>query len=399
MKTKATVLKITINTWKSPSRDLRELSVIKDLGANILVIAKSFGKDFSVGIEQPHGYVVHRLPTNSKKGIFKAVGRVSTLIFWLSYVRKIDADILSCHDLVALLIGYLSTIGKRKQKRTALVYDSHEFELGRTSNRGIIASTIVKYLERYLIKRCSFSIMVNDSIAEEVMRIHKLQTKPVVVRNIPAYFHLNQQDIILQRQCFLKRLRMHEDTFLVMYHGGIMPNRGIENTLHAIADLDDTAAIIMGNFVNDDYQQELQEKMRHLNLESRVLIHESVPLNSLGTYVGAVDAEMIIVPAVSKSYYYMLPNKFFESIQSLTPVIVSDFPEISKLTNEYQIGLVVNPMDVEAIRRAIIDMKNDKKRYSEYKENLMIAKEIFCWENEKTILEEKYRALLEGNIV
>ena len=90
----------------------------------------------------------------------------------------------------------------------------------------------------------------------------------------------------------------------------------------------------------------------------------------------------------------MLPNKFFENIQSLTPVICSDFPEVSRLVKEYEIGLTCDPADIQDINAQIEKMRTDKAFYESCKRNLLKAKEALCWEREKEKLVSAYEQMM-----
>lgn len=92
--------------------------------------------------------------------------------------------------------------------------------------------------------------------------------------------------------------------------------------------------------------------------------------------------------------YYSLPNKFFESIQALTPIVASDFPEMRRIIAQYKIGLNCNSDDLNQINSCIERMRVDKEYYRKCKENLEIAKKDFCWENEKKILVNEFSKLV-----
>lgn len=162
-----------------------------------------------------------------------------------------------------------------KKKKTISIYDSHEFEMGHNTNgkRSKFSSYVIQRLEKLLMKKSVFSIMVNDSIADEVQKIHKLETRPIIVRNIPNYWEINKYSMAI---------------------------------------------------------------------------------------CGAVDVGVFTIPAVSKSYYFMLPKKLFKNIQSLAPVICSNFPEMSKIVDEYDISLLVNPEDIDKKTNAITTMRTNK---------------------------------------
>lgn len=386
------VLKICANTWDSASRDKRELTLCRDLGAETLVMAKGAPGD-SFREEEVSGFKVYRFSTRplGTARWLTPLNQILSLFVWGRKARKFRPDVITGHDLPGLFVGYLSNFGN--PHKAALVYDSHEFEIGRAVRRSRLQIWLVTRLERFLMKRCAFSIMVNDSIAGEVQRIHRLKERPVVARNVPSYWELDPAEAARVRSGLLEKLGLPEGTFLTMYHGALMPERGIENLLRAVALTPGTAAVVLGNG-NESYVSSLHALCRELGAADRVLFHPAVPVEALRNYAGAADMGVSLLQPVVQNHILALPNKFFENIQSLTPVIVSDFPAIGSLLRHYGIGLPVNPESPEEIAAAIRRMRDDREFYAACKENLKRAKEELCWEREKTALEEAYRRIL-----
>lgn len=384
------VLKICIGTWQNASHDKRELSVCRELGADVLVAAKG---DLTGQKEMVDGFPVIRLsarPLGNKVPV--AINRVVSLFTWASYIRKMkDVDVISGHDLSGLLIGWLSNFFKRNKAK--LVYDSHEFELARSADRSKLLLFFIKTGERFLMKRSVLSTMVSDSIADEVQRIHKLPVRPTVARNTPYYWELNEARIVETRKEILSALGLSSDTFLVMFHGYYRPHNGIEPMLEAVSRIPGTAAVLVGN--SDECRKaELQELCRKWGMEDRCYFHPAVPVEELYRFVGAADLGTALLPPITANYTWALPNKLFENIQSMTPVLVSDFPEMGKIVESYCIGLKVDPEDIDAITAAIRTMKDDKAFYAACKENIRSAKEELCWEKEKEKLKAAYKAIL-----
>jgi len=388
------VLKICCDIWKNASRDKRELSVCRELGAETLVMAKGKPGD-SFREDEVDGYKVYLFSTRPLGTVrqLTPLNQVLSLFIWGWKARKFHADVISGHDLPGLFVGYLSNLGNRHKAK--LVYDSHEFELGRNTKRNRFQSWCIKQLEGFLIRRSVFSIMVNDSIASEVQKIHRLKDRPVVARNVPPYWELDPTETARVRADLLEKLNLPEETFLVMYHGGLLRNRGIENLLRAVAQTSGAAAIILGSALDASYLKTLHALCGELGIAGRVLFHPAVPVEVLRNYVGAADVEMItFIGGSIKSHYLVLPNKFFEAVQSLTPLIASDYPEMGKVIRQYDIGLPVNPDSVEEIAAAIRRLRDDREFYAACKGNLKRAKEELCWEQEKTALKEAYRRII-----
>jgi glycosyltransferase involved in cell wall biosynthesis len=321
-----------------------------------------------------------------------ALNRLFCQLPWALEARRMKADIISCHDIAYLFIGWLSTLGMRK--KPLLVYDSHEFECERVDHRSGILKFIIKHLEQFLMRRCAFSIMVNDSIADAVQELHHLKERPIVVRNISENWQLDTATIEQNRKKFLEENNLSKDTCICMYHGVLSEGRGIENGIKALAKTEGTVLILLGNGAEEDVEK-YKMVAEECGVKERVFFHAAVPHGELYKYVGMADVGLVIIENVCRSYYLSLPNKLFENIQALTPVIGSNFPEIEKIADNYGVGICVAPNNVDGIANAIMKMKNDNEFYKSCKDNLVGAKEQLCWEKERVVLENAYRKLMK----
>lgn len=378
-------LKVVMNQISGrESRDLREIATAAKVGfeTHVLSLGDTDGEIFSAD-----GITFH-----SCRPFPKIYGIKYVYFFFLYYglikrIRLFKADIISCHDIIALVPGYLSTLFMPKQKRPKLIYDAHEFEMGRNIARSPFWVWYYKHLEGFLMRRCALNIMVNDSIADETQRIHALQDKPLVIRSTPPKWNLDPE-IIEQKKKWIKAQKQWPDeTFLAMYHGGMQSNRGIEHFIRVIAKCDGVCGVIMG-YGEENYVDSLKKLADEQGVAERLLFIPAVARNDIWKYAGAVDVEVSTMLSTCKSYYFALPNKFFESIQSMTPIIASDFPEMKRITEEYDIGLTCNPSDVEKLTSCVIKMKTDNLMYDRFKKNLIKAKNDLCWEKESIKLED-----------
>lgn len=386
-------LKIVPNEFKNSSRNKRELSVVNTFNVDIIVMAKGENNYITRNDE----YTVHTRttrPLGNANWLVK-LNRIISIFTWASHARKLKPYCISCHDLIALFIGWLSTWFIPKKKKPLLVYDSHEFELGRNKNgkRSILKTALISKVEKFLMSKCTFSIMVNDSIADEVQCIYKQKERSVVVRNIPPKWKIDKERCIKKRKDLMSALNIEGESFIFIYHGVISQNRGVEKLIEAMAKTNNAVLIVLGSG-QDKYIKQLKEKRDKCNAKHKVFFLPAVPIEDLYIYLGAADVGMITIPPVTKSYYFMLPNKFFENIQSLTPMICSNFPEVSKIVDKYDIGLLVDPENIDEIIGAIEKMQSNKEMHTQFKNNLKQAKEDLCWENECMVLEEAYAKIL-----
>lgn len=384
------VLKICGNDWKNASHDKRELSAAMELGASVEVIAK--GAKTGV-IENIDGFRVYRISTRPLGNkIPNAINRIISLFTWAYFARKRNADIITGHDIIGLFIGYLSNIFK--QNKALLVYDSHEFEAGQTNNRSKFNTWAICKLEKFLMKKSRFTITVNETIAEKIREQYKFSGKIIYARNMAQFWNINAEEILKKRKELIGENKWDEDSFIIMYHGALLKNRGIESIIKLLSINKHIKAVILGNAHEASYLEVLKDMAKKTCVDGRIYFHEAVSLTDLYKYVGAADVGMVILENVCLNHYYALPNKLFENIQSLTPVIGSRFPEIEKIINEYSIGLTTDPGDLDEMNACVEKMRCERTFYNECKKNLIRAKEELCWEKEKEKIKEAYREIL-----
>ena len=392
------VLKICGSVWKNANRDKREMSVYRELGENVMILVKGENSDKGTK-DEVDGFEVHRYstkPLGDKAP--KGFNQVLSLFTWAKYAKKLNPDVISGHDLPGLTIGWISTWFKRK--KPLLIYDSHEFEMGRNAKRNKFQKFLIKHYERFLMKRCALNMMVNDVIADEVTRIHKLKTRPIVVRNIPNYWNIDDKqcqetrDLLCSQLLEMDEKATDKDSmFLVMYHGVVTSGRGIEALIELVSKNENIHGVILGSG-QPSYVKKLHELVDSYNVKNRILFHEAVNISELWKYVGAVDLSLMMIQGEAKSYYYALPNKFFESIQAYTPIVASDFPEMKRLIDKYGIGLSCDPTDMNVINECVEKMRTDAEFYGKCKQNMTQAKNELCWENEKQVLINAYKQMV-----
>lgn len=392
MEKKVKVLKISCNDWSFATHDERELSAYREAGASVAVLAK--GDYTKTQPELVDGFRVYRCstrPLGKKAPVF--INRLASIFLWSNYARKLRPDFISGHDLSGLAIGWMVAFFSRRDIK--LIYDSHEFEIYRYSIKNKAQRVLIKYMERFFIRKCVFSIMVNDSIADEVVKIHKLKSRPLVIRNIPNNWKIDKQICREKRLWMLEKMPDGRKVkHILMFHGNLGHGNGIETMLHALGISNSIGMVFMGRHNEISIIETIKNISKEYNADGRILILDPVPYQDIWKYVGAADIEMMMIEPIVKSYYYTLPNKFFESIQSLVPIISTDLPEMKRLIAKYEIGLVCKIGDVEGMNKAIDLFIRDKILYEKMKRNLAIAKESLCWENEKTKLIEKFKSVM-----
>ena len=86
------------------------------------------------------------------------------------------------------------------------------------------------------------------------------------------------------------------------------------------------------------------------------------------------------------NYRFSLPNKLFDYIQAGVPIVASHLTEIERIITHYNIGTFIENHDPKTIALTIQNTLNDEKSLELWKNNLNVAAQELCWENEQQSL-------------
>lgn len=292
---------------------------------------------------------------------------------------------------MGLFIGYIGSIGRRN--KTILIYDAHEYELGRLTAkpRSKLTLKLIGILEKFLIKKSSLSIIVNKSIAEQMQEDYNFNFKHVIARNIPEKQKIDEKLKMRVREKWLKELNLANNAKLILYHGYVREGRGVEVAIKTCAKFkENNIGLIILGYGSEKYIAELEQLAREYKIDHRVIFHDAVSGNVLLSYVAAADIGLVLIEPFSKSYYFALPNKLFENIHAGNPVLASDLPEIRGVVNRHLIGItcdIDNLVDVQNKLGLILQGDN----YHRYLKNIEKIKDIYTWEHESETLIDKLK--------
>lgn len=386
---KMKLLKISLSDFSGESRNLREMDAARQMGFDVSVLCDT-SPDRMTG-EQMDGYPIRRIALlrRDKPLAGMMIRMIPGLVRWIRYIQKERPDVASCHDLIPLQIAYFAKIFSFRNRRMKLIYDSHELEMDRSLNRRRRQwmRRPLMYMEKHLIRKCEKVIVVSDGIADVLVDTYHLDVRPAVVRNIPNYWYVDEDVCRSVRAGWCAGAGWSEDDFIVIYQGVIEPTRGIEYAVRAVSMVPNCRMVLMGR---GSMIRELDNLAEDLGIRGCLLFIPPVGREIIWKYVGAADAGFCILVNASRNHYLALPNKLFECIQAQTPVIASDFPEISKIVNGYGVGLCCRPDQAQELADCIRKFREQPEIHLWCEENCRSAKTILCWEEEKKILEKVY---------
>jgi glycosyltransferase involved in cell wall biosynthesis len=299
-----------------------------------------------------------------------------------SLARRESADVYHANDLITLPVAWMCS----RVAGGRLVYHSHELWLdgGVGAPRSRLNRLMVKTIESFLIRRTDANIIAGLSGSKELSRRYLIPA-PTVLLNAPEWRPFEYSTV------FRDELEIPKEQRIMLYMGVIGPHRGIEQGIRSLRYLSNCCLVIFG-FGFESYVAGLKELIQSEGLGERVYFFPAVPFDEVPKYAMSADIGLVLHQNVNLNYYYVSPNKLFESMVAGLPVVGSDFPDLKAFIEGYRFGVTCDPASPNEIAKAVDHILSDRSGYEEMRQNALEAAKIFNWENES----KKLLALYEG---
>jgi glycosyltransferase involved in cell wall biosynthesis len=323
------------------------------------------------------------VPLGTRAGRISEFSRARTLLrVWWEILRT-NAYAYHVHNIHPGPAAWLVSVVRRAR----LVYDGHEL-YGDEGQAGIpggrVAARASIRLERLLIRRSDVAITTNASRARVLEERHG---RPVrVLANVPSVV----QDVRPLDPGYPAQGNV------LLYQGGIYPERAFYEVVRAVALVDDLQLVILG-FGRDGAIEQIRDWARDAGVGHRVHILPPRPFDELVRTAAA--ATIGIVPLKGERLNHRLgdTNKLHEYLMAGLPVVASDLPEIRLVVQEGEppVGELFDPDSPESIARAISKILSDPEQYAQRRaEARRLALERFNWGIEERNLIDWYRTLI-----
>jgi glycosyltransferase involved in cell wall biosynthesis len=293
-------------------------------------------------------------------------------------------DVVHAHDLNTLPVAAVLAARAKCQ----LVYDAHEL-YSEISTLRFVEKHVWSVTERALIRRADALITVCESIADEFVKRYGV-AKPEVLLNAPVASAMSAS---VPGDRLREKAGLVDDAEpIILYQGGFIPNRGLEELVMAAPYIERGTIVFMGW---GKIEEELRELVVATGVEDRVRIVGPAPQDELLDFTRGADVGVIPYKAVGLNNYYTTPNKLFEYMLAGVAVAGSDVPELRRFVHAHRLGITFDPFDPRDIAMAINYLLGDGDELREMRKRAIEAGRLYVWERQAPKLLSVYRELGE----
>lgn len=339
---------VCIAPLRHDSRVLRHAALLAEAGYDVCILAQAPlpdvvstpvsvlpgpGSDWRVRL----GMVLRHAPATIAPA-------TADLLYWASTVKlaarreliNFSPDLVIANDWRALPIAYAA----QKVNGTRIIYDSHEFATEEFSDslrwRTLARRHIIRIEAKY-IRKADAVVTVSSGIAEALADRYQLSELPIVVSNTPAW----------QATEFCPAARQ----VTVLYHGAIVPRRGLETLIESVPLWPEDFRLIIRGPTQGQFDRHLKNLAGHLG--QRIAFESAVAPEQVVAKAAGADIGIFLLSNSTTHARYAMPNKIFEYMQAGLMIISSDLPEIRRVIERADCGVLLDDNSPEAIARTL----------------------------------------------
>jgi glycosyltransferase involved in cell wall biosynthesis len=358
---------LTLTPFTNETRVIKESKSLIESGliSNITILALHEPK-LLLFEEIDSNIFVRRLKLKSRNLgnslLLKIIKYIEFLFLVVKFTFNFKPKILTIHSLVLLPVAIFIKLFFR----TSIVYDCHELETETFLLVGF-KKKLAKILEKYLIKYVDLVVVVSDNIEIWYRNEYSLNNI-ITVKNSPYRKTTKKSNIL--RTVF----NLSDDKKIIIYVGGIIRGRGIEELLECFKNLQENNLVII--FMG--YGELVNNVIEYQNKYTNIFYHPAVESLKVTEYASSADFGIAYIKNGCLNDQFCLPNKLFECLFSGIPMLVSNVPDMAKLINDYSVGFVLESLTVENLLNGINVI--DKIPKTDLQKKLFRLIDENCWE-------------------
>jgi len=376
-------LMLLANPFLPDPRVLKEARSLRHHGYEITVLAWDREERFPPA-EDHQGIRIERIRVRSKYNRKLSQLPRIFLLWWRMIIigRKLDIDIIHCHDLDTLFPGIVLKLMRKKP----LVYDAHEnYALVKSVSLPLFFVRMLRLAEKVLLSKANAIFTASTFVGEEFRAVTR---RPVTT--IGNYWPLDVSDHISPDEVTVERDRLGipDEHLTIVYIGGLKRTRKIAPLLAAVEDGMGIHLVICGA---GEQQDAVEEEARRKRCVSYL---DWVPLDRVPLYSRLSD---VIYYGLEKypGALYNSPNALFLALATGRAMLATDIGDLGEIVRRERCGIVMRRCDREEVLAALQRLQDRSFLRSLQENALCAARERYNWDHAEKMLLRTYRRLLQ----
>lgn len=368
------IIMVLTNSFDPDPRVYKEAKTLVEMGASVEILAWDREKKyFEKPIDNYEGIIINRFFADGRygSGVKQVLGYLKFIKQVNEHLKKTNYDYLHCHDFDALIPGF---IVKLFNSKVQIIYDEHDlFYLYFEGRKGLLNKTIskvIKSVEKLMLKSVRSHIVVTPNMKS----LYKSVSNPVVITNAPM------------KESFQQIEKSYRDKTVIGFIGAVRYLEELKILIDVASNFSGIEIFIAGRGTK------LNELKKYVNDSgySSVEFYGEYDISQLEGLYKRIDITYLVYPVDDS--VVSLPNKFFESVITRTPLISSKGSEFGEIIENQKLGWSIDNDDLASNLTSVLSsIQNDKGAIGYYKDNMLRNGKNYLWESNTEILKDIYQ--------
>lgn len=294
------------------------------------------------------------------------------------------------HAMAFLGLPVARSIAQRAPTPTPTIYDARDIYSDARNIARLPAPLrrAFTWNERRWARQASRVVTVNDAYAD-VLESRLGPPRPLVVMNCVTVEDLPAE----RRRRFHDALGLDSTVRVVLYHGGLTADRGIEQLVESLEHLPEDVVLVLLGY--GELAASMEAKAVDPALSGRLRVLPAVPPSELASWVASADIAAMPIQPTTLNHRLTTPNKLWEAMAAGVPVVASDLPGMSAIVDDTGCGVLCDPTDPAAIAsaiRVVLDAP-DEERAAYGRRGREAVRNRFNWNAQVAIMLDEYARL------
>lgn len=293
-------------------------------------------------------------------------------------LKQREFDLIIANDIECL------PLAMRIKKREKILFDAHEFAPRHFEDKlvwRIFFQRFNKYLCKKYLPLTDAMLTVGEGLAKEYKKHYPVN--PIILTNANYYADL-------------KPLPVDSKSIKLIHHGAANPSRQLEIMIEMMDYVDERFTLdlmlLTPSIANKKTRTYLDTLKKEVQKNPRIRIIDPVKSDQVVAYIHQYDMGIFLLPPINFNYANTLPNKFFDYVQARLAIAIGPTPEMAKLVNQFNLGIVSDEFTASSLARKINSLSD--KEISSFKDNANQAADVLSAEKNRKILNDLVENLL-----
>lgn len=314
---------------------------------------------------------------------------ISIFLYSILAFRRWKPNVILCCPLSVLPLIPINLFVKLFNRKIKFVMDIRSIKVEVNTLMDRISAYFFNLGIRWAGNSFDGITVISPFMKKAITKTYRIDEKRIGVWSSGVSLeHFNPHRLLDDKIYEIKsKLNLHKK-FVVMYHGVLTPNRGLQSVIKTMDSLKNSHKDVMFVIIGTGIAKStLQELIRSYQIADKVKLIDAVSYDEIPYYIALCDIGILPFPNLMW-WRVSSPIKLMEYLAMEKPVIATDIEAHRDVINSQMCGFIIQSNDPSEIKKAIMKAYKLRETLLSYgKTGRDIVLKRYTWQSQAVTLE------------